>query len=124
PTIERRVTGAPTNKAPARGSSVPRLQRRARRLVVVRPVPTATTTDKQLDSISWAGRYQHRIEAHKWLRHPEISIPIRAATASSKIRGRSPTMRRVKLRTRPASHGPLPDDSAPHTHQHPRRRPH
>ena len=44
------IAGPPTNATPTRGATLPRAHRRARRLVVVRPLPAATTTNKQL---SW-----------------------------------------------------------------------
>jgi hypothetical protein len=42
------ITGAPTNSTPAHRCTLPRTDRRARRLVVVQPLPTPTTTDQQL----------------------------------------------------------------------------
>ena len=44
PSTERWITSAPTDQTPARRSTLPRPQRRTRRLVVVPTLPTATTT--------------------------------------------------------------------------------
>ena len=49
PITEPGIAGAPTHPTPARGGALPGTYRRARRLVVVRTLPTPTTTDKQLD---------------------------------------------------------------------------
>ncbi len=48
PKTEARIASAIPEQAPTRGPALPRSQRRARRLVVVRTIPTPTTTDKQL----------------------------------------------------------------------------
>ena len=55
----------PPNLPPPAVPAVPRAHRRTRRLVVVRTLPAATTTNQQLRLITGAGHYQHRIEAHK-----------------------------------------------------------
>ncbi len=48
PTTQPRITGAPAHPSPARRPALPRAHRRTRRLVVVRTLPAATTTNKQL----------------------------------------------------------------------------
>ncbi len=51
PTTHRRITGTPTQPTPTRRPALPGTHRRTRRLVVVRPLPTTTTT-KQLGWLS------------------------------------------------------------------------
>ena len=53
----------PPNRPPPAVAPMPRTHRRARRLVVVRTLPAAATTNQQLGWLPGAGHYQHRIEA-------------------------------------------------------------
>ena len=48
PTTQLRLTGPPTDETPTRGRALPRTDRRTRPMVVVRPLPTPTTTQQQL----------------------------------------------------------------------------
>ncbi len=50
PTTQPRITGPPTDEASTRRAAVSRAHRRTRRLVVVQPLPTPTTTHQQLAS--------------------------------------------------------------------------
>ena len=51
PTTQCRIAGASAEPSPARGGTVPRTYRRARRLVVVPTIPAAAATNKQLDKV-------------------------------------------------------------------------
>jgi hypothetical protein len=57
PTTQPRVARPSTDTTATRSAALPGTYRRARRLVVVRTIPAATTTDQQLVG------YQHHVEA-------------------------------------------------------------
>jgi hypothetical protein len=98
-TTQRRIARAPAEPSAARRGPVPRLQRRARRLVVVPALPGATTTNQQLAADPTSCRPLHSplsrrasctSPAHRWCRRAAV---VRIRLCEHRIRPGRPACR-------------------------------